>query len=98
MEIRARKDPALVYANVGVHGGVEITLAMDPDGGDGAAIHFGQVGPDLVLDIADVGSLDRLAVVAAEGARRLRERIGRSERAAVAAAEVDHLVGARVAG
>jgi len=68
-----RKDKALVYANVGVHAEVEITLAMDRDGD--AAIYFGHSGPDVIMEFADVESLERLAVVAADGARRLRERI-----------------------
>lgn len=65
---------ASVYANVGVHAAVEITLAVygDADARE-AAIHFGSEGPDLCIDFADVGSLERLATVATEGVRRLRE-------------------------
>lgn len=69
-----REDKALVYANVGVHAEVEITLAMDREGD--AAIHFGHSGPDVIMEFADVDSLERLAAVAADGARRLRERDG----------------------
>jgi hypothetical protein len=75
VETFARKDKALVYANVGVHAEVEITLAMERDGGVWASIHFGHAGPDVIMDFADVDSLERLAAVAADGARQLRERI-----------------------
>jgi hypothetical protein len=61
-------ERAPVYAVVGVHAGVGITLTM----ARGAEIHIGRAGPDLTMDFADAESLDRLAVVAAEGARRLR--------------------------
>lgn len=64
---------ASVYANVGVHADVEIKLALHAGDGNEAAIHFGADGPDLCIDFADVESLERLAAVAAEGVRRLRE-------------------------
>ncbi len=67
-------ERAHVYASVGMHADVEITLAMDRHGGVGAEIHIGGDGPDLTMDFADVDSLDRLAAVAADGARQLRER------------------------
>lgn len=67
---RVRKDKPAVYANVGVHDDVEITLAVD---GYGASIHFGHDGPELSVDFADVESLERLAVVAADGVRQIRE-------------------------
>ncbi len=73
MEARTRNEHALVYTNVGVHAAVEITLALDGDGGEASAIHFGQDGPDLILDFADLDTLERLAAVAADGARQLRE-------------------------
>jgi hypothetical protein len=56
-----------------VHADVEITLAVDRY--CGAAIHFGHEGPDLIMDFADVDSLERLATVAADGARQIRARI-----------------------
>ena len=62
-------ERAFVYANVGVHAGVEISLTVDRHS---AAIHIGHDGPDLVMDFADVNSLERLAAVAADGARQLR--------------------------
>lgn len=65
----------MVYANVGVHADVEITLTMDRHGGEGATIAFGHTGPDLNIDFCDVDSLQRLAAVAADGARQLQERI-----------------------
>lgn len=73
MEVGGRNMGAQVYANVGVHADVEITLAVDRS--CGAAIHFGHDGPDLIMDFADVDSLERLATVAADGARQLRARI-----------------------
>jgi hypothetical protein len=75
VQTHVRTDPALVYATIGVHTDVEITLSMERDGGLGAAIHFGRTGPDVIMDFADVDSLERLAVVAADGARQLRDRI-----------------------
>jgi hypothetical protein len=80
-----RNDQALVYATVAVQSGVEITLAMDRDAGPGAAIHFGHVGPDVIMDFADPDSLERLAIVAADGARQLRARIATSSEARVPA-------------
>ncbi|MPZ85237.1 MAG: hypothetical protein GEV28_34555 [Actinophytocola sp.] len=98
MEPHVRKDRALVYANVGVHADVEIALAMDLDGGEGAAIHFGHDGPDLIMDFADVDSLERLAAVAADGARRLRARLtAHDDRAAAPNADVDPPIAAGVA-
>lgn len=76
MDPSSRKDRARVYTSVAVHADVEITLAMDRDGGDGATIHFGHDGPDVVMEFADVDSLERLSAVAADGARRLRARVG----------------------
>jgi hypothetical protein len=71
---RVRKDPASVYANVGVHAGVAIALVADPDDGDGAFIHIGDDGPDVIMDFADADSLELLSQVAAEGARVIRQR------------------------
>jgi limonene-1,2-epoxide hydrolase len=70
----------MVFANVGVHADVEITLTMDRDGGEGATIAFGHTGPDLSIDFIDVDSLQRLAAVAADGARQLQERIDANTR------------------
>lgn len=72
--MRTGEERASVYANVGVHAGVEITLSMAPQGGLGAEIYFGHDGPDLAMDFADADSLERLAEVAADGARQLRAR------------------------
>lgn len=98
MAAGVRNEKALVFANVGVHADVEITLALYGDDGDGAAIHFGTDGPDLCLDFADVDSLERLAVVAADGVRRLRGQMTETDDAQVPGSEVDRLVGAGVAG
>jgi len=69
------EERAHVYAIIGVHAGVEITLTMDRPGESGAEIHIGREGPDLTMDFADAESLERLATVAADGARRLRDRV-----------------------
>ena len=74
MRIGGTRERATVYANVGVHAGVEITLAEEHNGGIGAAIYIGHDGPDLIMDFADIDSLERLAAVAADGARQLRTR------------------------
>jgi hypothetical protein len=76
MDARVRKSNPSVFANVGVHAGVDITLVMDPDDAEGAAIRFGHDGPDLTLDFADVESMELLSSVAAEGVRLLRGRAG----------------------
>jgi len=68
-----KTDRASVNASVGVHAGVEITLAIHGDEEKEAEIHFGAEGPDLCIDFADLDSLERLAEVAAEGVARLRE-------------------------
>jgi hypothetical protein len=74
--MRTGEERASVYASVGVHAGVEITLSMAPQGELGAEIYFGHDGPDLVMDFADADSLERLAEVAKDGARQLRARTG----------------------
>lgn len=74
MGAQVRKEPPAVYANVGVHTDVEIKLVMYPDG-ENAAIAFGHTGPELTIEFCDVDSLERLAAVAADGARQLQERI-----------------------
>jgi hypothetical protein len=70
--VRVRNDRALVYANVGVHADVEITVTVSDEGG-GAFISIGPDGPDLRLEVADLASMERLATVATEGAQRMRE-------------------------
>jgi hypothetical protein len=75
--MRADEERANVYASVGVHAGVEITLSVERQGELGAEIHFGHDGPDLIMDFADADSLERLAEVAAEGARQVRAAKGR---------------------
>lgn len=74
MEARVRSAHAVVYANIGVHADVEITLEVDLEGGEGATIRFGHLGPDVIMDFADADSLERLANLAADGARQLRDR------------------------
>ena len=58
-------ERAHVCPSVGMHADVEI--------------HIGGDGPDLTMDFADVDSLDRLASVAADGARQLRDRAAANE-------------------
>ena len=98
MAARVRNEKASVFANVGVHADVEITLKLYGDECDGAAIHFGTDGPDLCIDFADVDSLERLAVVAADGVRRLRGQMTEPDVTAVPGSDADQLVGAGVAG
>jgi hypothetical protein len=69
-----RKDRPTIYASVGVHADVGITLTVYGDSDAGAAINFGPDGPDLCIEFADVESLERLAAVAADGVRQLRGR------------------------
>jgi hypothetical protein len=78
----------LVFANVGVHADVEITLTLEHDGGEGATIRFGLDGPDVKMDFADLDSLERLGAVAADGARQLRARITANNPAAAGDAEL----------
>jgi hypothetical protein len=74
----------MVYANAGVRADMEITLAMERDGGETAAIHFGRTGPEAIMDFADVDSPKRLALVAARGAQPLRVRIAANRSTATA--------------
>lgn len=74
MQKSSTSERAHVYASVGVHAGLEITLAVERHGGIGASIYIGQDGPDLAMDFADIDSLERLAAVATDGARQLRAR------------------------
>ena len=94
MGTRVRREPATVFANVGVHSDVEIKLTMERDGGEGATIGFGHTGPELTIEFCDVDSLRRLAAVAADGARQLRERIAANSSAR---RQATLLVGAGVA-
>lgn len=71
---RTRRAPATVVANVGVHDDVEIMLTMARDNGESAAITFGHQD-DMTVEFSDVDSLERLAAIALDGARQLRERI-----------------------
>lgn len=80
MQKSSTSERAHVYASVGVHAGVEITLAVERHGGIGASIHIGQDGPDLAMDFADIDSLERLAAVATDGGASA-PRQGRRERA-----------------
>jgi hypothetical protein len=59
---------------VGVHADVEIKLLMDRAGGDATTMVFGH-DEELTIDFCDLGSLERLAAVATDGVRQLRERV-----------------------
>jgi hypothetical protein len=74
MRTSSTSERAHVHASVGVHAGVEISLVVERHGGISAAIYIGQDGPDLAMDFDDIDSLERLAAVAADGARQLRAR------------------------
>lgn len=74
MHVHVRNEKATVYANVAVHADVDIKLVLHGGPEDGAAIHIGPDGPDLRIDFADVESLGRLAEVATDGVRQLREQ------------------------
>jgi hypothetical protein len=76
VEERVRRDRASVYADVGVHADVEITVTVDSDG-DVAMVEFGKDGPDLRLEVADLDTMERLAKAATEGARTMRDRMTR---------------------
>jgi hypothetical protein len=87
--------PVTVYANVGIDAGVEIGARLAAHGAEAAEIHIGY-GPELIIDCANVESLERLRDVAAEGARLLQGRIEKNRSAAAQerAAEAGQLVGA----
>ena len=65
------KEQPVVFTEVGLHGDVEITLDWS---GETPLIYIGH-DSHTMLCFADAESLDRLAAVAADGARQLRERI-----------------------
>lgn len=92
MTAHVRKDRASVYANVGLHTGVAISAKVESDG-HGAQIEFGDTGPDLILDVADPDSMERLAKVAAKAARTMRKRLAANSDAAATSGGVDRLAG-----
>ena len=69
----ARKEQPPVFTEVALHTDVEIALGWD---GSGAMplINLGDDGR-MMLTFADVDSLERLAAVAAEGARQFQGRL-----------------------
>ena len=80
METLVRKEQPVVFTEIGVHGDVEIRLDWDK-GGNIPLIRLGDEART-TLTFADVDSLERLAAVAAAGARQFQERL--SDRAGVA--------------
>ena len=69
-----RNEPALVFTQVGVHAEVEIEVHLATADGESAWLQFGR-NEGLTVDFTDVDSLERLAAVAAQGARLLQARI-----------------------
>ena len=69
-----RNEELTMYANVGIDAGVDIKARLSGHDIEAVEINIGY-GPELILDVADVQSLERLRDVATEGARLLRERI-----------------------
>lgn len=68
-----RKEQPVVFTEVGLHADVEITLDWDNSGAI-PLIHIGSEART-TLTFAEVDSLERLAAVAAEGARQFQERL-----------------------
>jgi hypothetical protein len=75
-----RKEQPVVFTEVGLHTDVEITLDWDK-GGDLPLIYLGDEAR-MTLTFADVDTLERLAAVAAEGARQFQERMASAPGAA----------------
>ena len=73
MATMVRKEPASLYASVGIDDDVDIRLDYCGVAADSARIKFGREA-ELVLEFMDAESLDRLAALASEGAVGLRER------------------------
>ena len=93
-----RNKSVTVYANVGVAPDTAIEAKLAAHSAEAIEINIGY-SPELIIDCADVESLERLSAVATEGARLLRERIAqnRSAAAEVRADDTDRLAGAGVA-
>jgi hypothetical protein len=89
--------PVTVYATVGMHAGMGIEAKLPGCDAEAVEINIG-AGPELVIDCADVESLELLSAAAIEGARLLRKRIEENRSAAVQAraGEADRLTGAGV--
>jgi hypothetical protein len=66
--------PASVFASVGMDVDVPVEVRLAARGMESVEINIGYA-PEVVLDLADVASLERLRDAAAEGARLLAERI-----------------------
>ena len=73
MGTRVGTEP-VIFTNVGMRSDVEIGLTMYRDDAEGATLSFGCNG-EVTVEFCDVDSLERLAAVAADGARQLQERI-----------------------
>ena len=84
MDMRGN-EPASVFTTVGVHRELPVEVRLAAHGMEAVEINVG-IAPELIMDFADVASLERLRDAAAEGARLLRERI-----------EQNRLIGAGVA-
>jgi hypothetical protein len=91
MDMRG-KEPASVFATIGVHGDLPVEVRLAPHGMEAVEINVG-VASELIMDFADMASLERLRDAAAEGVRLLRERIEQNRRGRSAAGDADRLIG-----
>lgn len=73
MEASERTHSAAVAASACVDEAVEIRLRLNRQSSEVVSIDFGR-HEELTIDFCDVESLERLAAVATDGARQLRER------------------------
>jgi hypothetical protein len=80
-------DQVTMYASVGIDADVDIKVRLSANNTEAVEINIGY-GPELILDVADVQSLERLRDVATEGARLLRERIEKNRASAQSAGAV----------
>lgn len=74
MKTDGRAQSAFIFATASVDSAVDIEVRMNSHDMRVATIGFG-TDQELIIDFCDVDSLERLAAVAADGARQLRERI-----------------------
>ena len=69
-----RNEEPVVFSEVALHSDVYIWVEFEKPGVESASVCFGRDGRFRVT-CANVDDLERLATVAADGARQLRERI-----------------------
>jgi hypothetical protein len=92
-----RNKKAPVYVNFGVDAGLAIEVKLAAGDTEAVEINIG-CGPEVMIDCADVESLERLSAVAGEGARLLRDRIAENRATATrdGAIHAERLAGAGV--